>query len=313
MEFGNYQFLIRLIDDALLPCYKGSTFRGLLGHALKRVACPLKLQNCSTCILRTTCTYALVFETALAVSLPENARISAPPHPIVIEPPLTEKREFSKGETLECGLLLFGDINRHLPYFIYAFDQMGKIGIGRKIRGQRARFVLEKVSSNGMSLTLKKNRTIDLPDALHLNFNLNEQPLFFPGDRLKIHMVTPLRILKSNCDKAALPFSLFLSSMVRRTTSLLNCYGKGEPKGDYALLINKADAIKTVKKHFHWTDWKRYSNRQERKMFMGGLTGSVVYEGDLTPFMGIVEMSQKVHVGKNTAFGLGKIKIESYK
>jgi len=312
MEFGNYQFLIRLTDDAFLPSYKGSTFRGLLGHALKSVVCPLKLENCSSCILRSTCTYALCFETGHALPLTKNARISAPPHPMVLEPPLTEKMEFKKGDTLECGLLLFGNINRNLPYFIYAFDQMGRIGIGKKIRGQRGGFVLEGISLNGLQLSLKENRPIDMPEPLRLNFKINGQASFFSSDRLKIQIITPLRILKGNSDKPDLPFSLFLRSMVRRSTALLNCYGKGEPDEDYALLVKMAGKIKTVKNALSWMDWKRYSNRQEKKMFMGGLTGSVIYEGDFTPFAGIMTMSQKVHVGKNTAFGLGKIKIENY-
>lgn len=78
------------------------------------------------------------------------------------------------------------------------------------------------------------------------------------------------------------------------------------------MLVKRAEAVKSVEKLFCWTDWERYSNRQERKMFMGGLTGSVIYEGDFTPFAGIMAMSQQVHVGKNTAFGLGKIKIAAY-
>lgn len=158
MKFGNYRFLIKFTDDAFLPYYKGSTFRGLLGHAMKRVVCPLKREDCSSCILCSTCTYALTFETSHALPTPENARVSAPPHPMVLEPPLTEKREFKKGDTLECGLLLFGTINQSLAHFICAFDQMGKIGIGKKVDGKRAGFVLERVSSGKDILFLKEQR-----------------------------------------------------------------------------------------------------------------------------------------------------------
>ncbi len=68
MEIGNYKFKLQLEDDAELPLYKGSTFRGVLGHALKRTVCALKHQECRVCILRSNCTYAMVFETAHAVS-----------------------------------------------------------------------------------------------------------------------------------------------------------------------------------------------------------------------------------------------------
>jgi len=41
MFYGKYKFLCRLKDDANLPYYKGSTFRGVFGRALKRVVCAL--------------------------------------------------------------------------------------------------------------------------------------------------------------------------------------------------------------------------------------------------------------------------------
>ncbi len=166
MIFGKYKFTIRLKDDALLPFYKGSTFRGVLGHALKKVVCALRNQECATCILRTNCTYSLVFETGHSVELPAGARISSAPHPMVLEPPLTQKHQLHTGETLTCTLLLFGEINRNLPYFIYAFDQMGKIGIGKKMAGQRSRFVLESVKSIGteeMVVYTNEDQQIKLP------------------------------------------------------------------------------------------------------------------------------------------------------
>jgi len=306
MEFGNYQFLIRLTDDAFLPSYKGSTFRGLLGHALKSVVCPLKLENCSSCILRSTCTYALCFETGHALPLTKNARISAPPHPMVLEPPLTEKMEFKKGDTLECGLLLFGNINRNLPYFIYAFDQMGRIGIGKKIRGQRGGFVLEGVRSGEKEVYSSKTRSItkDAQKALTLSCPEERHAV----KELSIILETPLRVNIQSRVAPLLPFSLLVRNMIRRTTSLLNCYGNGEPDIDYSAIAERAGRIEVSDHNLKWHDWKRYSNRQEREMFMGGISGKITYTGELSEFLPMIEMAEKVHLGKNTLFGLGKIK-----
>jgi hypothetical protein len=66
MLFGEYRFHAVLEDDAILPPYKGSTFRGGFGVALKQVVCALRRQGCPACLLRRQCVYALVFE-----SLPE--------------------------------------------------------------------------------------------------------------------------------------------------------------------------------------------------------------------------------------------------
>lgn len=308
MEFGNYRFLIRLTDDASLPCYKGSTFRGLLGHALKSVVCPVRLHDCSSCILRSNCTYALAFETGRALPLPENARISAPPHPMVLEPPLTEKMEFAKGDTLECGLLLFGDINRNLPYFIYAFDQMGRIGIGKKIRGQRSGFVLESVRSGEKDIYDAKTRSITKEAQKALTFSCLEREQV-TVEKLSIILETPLRVNIESRVAPLLPFPLLVRNMIRRTTSLLNSYGNGEPDIDYPAMAERAERVQVSDQNLKWHDWKRYSNRQEREMFMGGISGKITYRGELNEFLPMIEMAEKVHLGKNTLFGLGKIKL----
>ena len=62
MKLGRYLFSLVLDDDAVLPEYKGSTFRGIFGHFLKRVVCALKQQECADCLLREKCVYFQVFE-----------------------------------------------------------------------------------------------------------------------------------------------------------------------------------------------------------------------------------------------------------
>ncbi len=118
MLFGEYNFNVVLEDDAILPPYKGSTFRGVFGHALKEVVCALKRQECPTCLLRGQCVYTQIFETP-PDSL-ESGRPS-PPHPFVIEPPATRRTHFLPGEAFNFRLLLFGQANQYLLYFVYAF------------------------------------------------------------------------------------------------------------------------------------------------------------------------------------------------
>lgn len=130
MVVGRYRFFSRLLEPALLPPYKGSTFRGAFGGALKKVVCAVRVVDCANCMLRPRCLYAKTFE--LSVGPAEgNARIAAPPHPYVIEPPLTEKTKFEKGDCFDFSLLLFGETNDYLPYFVYAFENMGETGIGK--------------------------------------------------------------------------------------------------------------------------------------------------------------------------------------
>ena len=89
----------------------------------------------------------------------------------------------------------------------------------------------------------------------------------------------------------------------------MNIWGDGEPVLDYRGLVERAGEVRISNNSLRWFDWKRYSNRQERKMFMGGMLGSVTYEGDLGEYLGLLDFCQKVHVGKNTSFGLGRIQV----
>ncbi|MEW6665744.1 MAG: CRISPR system precrRNA processing endoribonuclease RAMP protein Cas6 [Thermodesulfobacteriota bacterium] len=58
---------------------------------------------------------------------------------------------------------------------------------------------------------------------------------------------------------------------------------------------------------FHPGNWERYSNRQHTRLIMGGLIGSVTYEGDLGQYQPLLEVASRVHIGKQTTFGMGKM------
>lgn len=302
MKTGKYSFYIKFIDDAILPEYKGSTFRGVFGHALKKSVCALKLQTCENCILKENCLYSFVFEKK---DNKLNHNVSANPHPIVIVPPETKQRFFKPGDELETQIILFGIANEKLPYFVLTFQNMGKMGIGKKIKGKRSKFLLEKV-------TIDKNVVFnDQTKTMNHEFKCEEikiplNPIQNKScKKLKLNFNTPLRIKFDDKFPVKLDFKELTRNMLRRISSLMNTYGNGEPDLDYKKLINKAAEIKTEESNLYWKDWQRYSNRQNKKMFMGGLLGDITYSGNLDEYIPIIEACSKVHIGKNTIFGLG--------
>ena len=309
MLYGKYQFFCCLTDETILPCYKGSTFRGVFGRALKRVVCALKRQECDQCLLKQRCVYAMVFETQDTMDPPEGSRIVAAPHPFVIEPPLTMETRFSEGSSFDFHLLLFGKANHNLPYFIYAFEQMGKIGIGKRINGKRGHFSLEEVKADDRSIYSSADQTLKELNPFLLALKDAED---YPQStfRLRLNMITPLRLKFENHLKADLPFHVLVRAMLRRMSSLYNFYGDGEPSLDYRGLVKKAKEVKIVDDDLSWFDWRRYSFRQDKAMLMGGMVGSVTYEGDMDEYMPLIEFCSKVHLGKQTSFGLGKIQAE---
>ncbi|MFQ5903237.1 MAG: CRISPR system precrRNA processing endoribonuclease RAMP protein Cas6 [Candidatus Binatia bacterium] len=55
-----------------------------------------------------------------------------------------------------------------------------------------------------------------------------------------------------------------------------------------------------------WHGWERYSARQDTRMKMGGFVGKVEYQGEVSGFIPLLRLGQRIHVGKGTGFGLGR-------
>ena len=312
MIYGKYTFTCRMDEESILPVYKGSTFRGVFGHALRHVACALKQQTCEDCLLVRRCIYPYVFETHLARSPREGENISSVPHPVILCPDTTKKTHFKPGDILSVSLLLFGEVNESLPYFVYAFQEMGKLGIGKRLHGRRGAFTLTEVTRENETVYSAETGRIGVPNTL--------PDIFFDGPfektaasavlKIRVNFETPMRIKFDKDIPRTLDFKTFVRQMLRRMSSLMNHYGKGEPPLDYKGMIERAGEVAIVANSLQWLDWKRYSSRQDQKMFMGGFTGSVTYEGRLGEYLRLLDIASKIHVGKNTVFGLGKISCE---
>jgi CRISPR/Cas system endoribonuclease Cas6 (RAMP superfamily) len=310
MLYGAYRFSCVFETDAVLPYYKGSTFRGVFGQALKRVVCALKRKDCSDCLLRHKCIYFQVFETPSSSEETKDTRLAAPPHPFVIEPPLTTETHFKQGDPFDFQLLLFGQTNEYLPYFIYAFEQMGTIGIGKKMNGKRANFVLEDIEVDGKQIYSHKDQILK-KSVPYQNLLLHDKKQISNNiQTIKITIEAPLRIKFENRLTATLPFHVLARAMLRRVSSLFNYYGDGEPDLDYKTMVAQAKDIQIINSNLTWFDWRRYSNRQDKAMLMGGMVGSVTYQEVVGEYLPLIDLCTKVHLGKQTSFGLGKIKAE---
>ena len=303
MLFGKYRFHNVLLDDALLPAYKGSTFRGAFGTALKRVVCAVREKECDACLLASRCLYAKTFESLVRDQVNRASRLAAPPHPYVIAPPPTRQTRFATGAPFDFSLLLFGETNEYLPYFVYAFESMGEGGIGKALSGRRGRFSVTDVTCAGLSIYDAGQRRLApvTPKTLTLHPGQDDR-----DGELIVTLVTPLRLKFTNHYQADLPFHLLVRAMLRRVSSLLDCFGAGEPPLDYRGLVARAATVETVGSSLRWCDWQRYSNRQEEAMLMGGMIGEVSWRGRLGEYLPLLEFCKQVHLGKQTTFGLGQ-------
>ena len=306
--FGKYTFHCTFTRDATLPEFKGSTFRGVFGRALKQTVCALKHQACDQCLLKEKCLYCVTFETHVLASTKETKQPNRP-HPFVIVPPLSPQTSFQKGEAFAFDLLLFGPVNDSLPYFVYALDQMGKIGVGRQVEGERGAFQLGQVRQNNTIIYNAKEGTLKphAPAVLDVPWDHSASG----RDRtITATLLTPLRLKRNNHLHDQLPFHVLIRAMLRRASSLFDWYGRKPPAFDYKGLIEKAEHIETIRSDIRWQDWRRYSSRQKDAMLLGGMTGTIAYRGDVGEFLPLIHFCEQVNIGKQTAFGLGRFSIK---
>lgn len=312
MRYGKYRFLCRLQSEAVLPPYKGSTFRGVFGRALKKVVCALKFQSCEQCLLQEKCLYTRVFEPCFDAKAPDDVKNPIAPNPFVIEPPRSFETIFPEEASFDFNLLLFGSLNDSLPYFIYAFEQMGIIGIGRKINGSRGRYMLDEVWQNRQKIYDHAGEKLIQPQPGFLGVDTSKEKAN-KARQIKLILETPLRLKFKNRLAADLPFHILVRAMLRRAASLLSYYGPGEPHLDYRGLVGQAENVRVIDNRLKWFDWRRYSFRQERAMLMGGMIGSVTYEGPVARYLPLLNFCSEAHLGKQTTFGLGKFRVETIK
>ncbi len=151
-----YRFTLRVRRPMRLPPYKGSVLRGGFGSAFRRVACAFQADRCQGCLLRPTCPYGYIFET----SPPSDSEVLRTqediPRPFVIEPPEDGRTDFAPGDTLVFHLVLIGRATDYLAYFIVAFKELGRTGIGP----MRAGFELERVEQvDGLASVIGRTHT----------------------------------------------------------------------------------------------------------------------------------------------------------
>jgi hypothetical protein len=292
MDIAEFVFQIVAKEELNLPAYKGSAFRGLFGHSLRKVVCVTQMIDCRDCMLRDNCAYAYIFETA-------NSRDEHVAHPFVLEPPLTEAWLFPPRDTLQVKLILIGKAIDYLPYLIYTFREMGKRGIG----AQRGKFWLKQVvagSPEGLLIYEHEKQQIHDGFARRNLMLIGDEP----AKRLKLHLLTSTALKSDGLIADHLNFMQILKAVIRRLKAL-SYYHNGRMDSFFNVDWDAAKEIRTVHSDLQWYNWERYSNRQKTKIAFDGLIGSLEFEGDLTPFTRLLRMGEVVHIGRGTVYGMG--------
>lgn len=314
ISFGRFTATFLLEGPLTLPPYAGSLFRGAFGWAMKRVVCVTRTYDCPPCLLKDRCVYPYVFETPPPPQAEVMRKYTAAPHPFVLIPP-DGGRTLAQGHTFELGLTLVGKAVGWLPHFIFSLERMGRSGFGSRRISAALVAVDGWIDGRRSGVYSVDDRTLAGVEAFTDRVVVPVGPALAPGadaaaQQVAMELRSPLRVRYEERLATTLEFQILIRSLLRRLAHLSYFHCGGDPSVvAFRDWIELAQQVRTVSSSLSWSDWTRYSTRQQTAMEFGGLTGRVAFEGPLGPFLPLLRAGEIVHAGKGTSFGLGRYRI----
>ncbi|MDR1699720.1 MAG: CRISPR system precrRNA processing endoribonuclease RAMP protein Cas6 [Lachnoclostridium sp.] len=282
------------MESGLLPEYLGSTIRGILGHCIHDFFCHYKDKKCFICEERETCLYTKSFSnTGSKEGAVNSYAIYIYGH---------GKGKWEKGDHCIFDINLFGTGTEYAGVYLDALIAAEQKGWGARRLSFRLLQIVDPYSekliyTGGMSLTR----------------NLNPMALSIKGRKAKTVCLifdTPLRIVSSGELFRKLPFDMLIRFLTRRITLLTNKYTDACLEWDIEEMIARAAAVKTVEESWREVHFTRYSiNSQGKKLELASKIGWILYEGDISEFVPVLEAGKYLHIGKGTTIGFGNYEV----
>jgi hypothetical protein len=284
LQIAGYEFRFAARAPMRMPGYSGSAWRGGFGRALRRAVCITGLPTCPGCPFETRCVYPYVFETPPGAEGGILADYDQVPNPFVLAPRWGEGGTLAEGGETTIRLTLIGRAIEHAALARQALVEAGWRGLGPD-RG---------------ALDLVAAEPVAPPPAAPC------------PERVAIELLSPLRLVEEGrlVGPDALRPRHLLMSLLRRVSLLAERHGPAPLDLDYRALKALAEAGEFADRSLHWTDWRRWSGRQQQLVPMGGLLGMLRLPlRGIEPFWPFLSLAPWVHAGKGATMGLGAMRV----
>lgn len=264
-------------------------FRSVIGFALRRLTCALRLQkSCSDCMLNGSCIYSVFFETNVDKdnnSLPGRNRSV---HPFVLD-----IVSLSESEAV-INITFIGRAVNYIPYLNIALNNAGELGVGRN----RALFEVTGIMVGSKPF---------VPDLKIIEKQCSTWPSPDVEAPKAITLVTPCRVKEKGKYISEINLDSLAVNMLRRVTALSELFGDdGDRERHFEL-----SPVESLPVEQKWTEKTYYSSRQKTRMRFGGVVGRIEIKDEVPrDICNLIEAMELFHVGKNISFGLGKIEVE---
>lgn len=287
---------LRLLDPCLLPAFYGPEVRGMLGQGLKLAFCengsaePARCPGCPT-ELAPRCAYARLFEPRGRDACGEPPR----PFVVAVAPPARSTRRLPAGSVLEFRLTALGPSSGEGDRYVAALRAAGAAQLLG--RGQRARFEVEPVDP-GMGAAA------DSPAEWHSE----RVAALSRAGRLRLRMSSPLALRESQRQLQSFDLDALLRHAGERLRRLASV--STPPAGAWTVELPQPPVRGLVveQARVRRVGFERLG-RGGRRQPMEGIVGEATLAGDLFPVLPLLVAAERLHVGRLTSFGFGRIEL----
>jgi len=281
--------------------------RGAFGTIFRKLVCMADCRDANSCEVRTTCPYASVFE-------PQAAHGEGPsgfsdwPRSFVFRAAHLDGHTIVAGENFHFDVHIFDANDPSLQYFVLAFAQLARGGIGPG-RGLAELAAVDQLDLAGATVERVFDGDRFQLGALGAPIRVDLHEPQNPVDRARVRFVTPTE-LKSEHKLADRPeFGILFGRLRDRVSTLRTLYGAGPLDIDFRAMGDRAAAVRLTHCELKRTDADRLSSRSGQRHPLGGFVGEVEYQGELDEFMAYLRLGRWVGVGRQTVWGKGEIDV----
>lgn len=290
------------------PGTGGNTFRGALGHILRRTASSPEA-------------YTRLFE-------PEGFRVPSgfaeAPRPLVIRASALEGHTYCPGEAFSIDIHLFDLRQPVTRELIGALERLAVEGIGPMRSRVRlgevwtldaARRPCTAIYRGGVLADVESPQPVAVPLAggkTCWNGRLAGETACSTTraqDLLTLRFATPTELKGGGAIQREAPFALVAARARDRIAQLSALYGQGPLALDFRGLAERAARVATVGSTLAWKRFERTSSRTHQTHPIGGFVGEACYRGCVGEFIPLLEAAYWTGIGRHTVWGMGVMEI----
>lgn len=223
-----------------------------------------------------------------------------------LQPPLAGVKP---GHPFELGIHLFGEASEHAPACAQAIARLSESGLGER-QGRFELFEARVGDATEPFLDARFGLTgWPSPNSASVWLDVAQDP----AQRVHVEFTTPVCIKENNQQYfGPVTFTQLIRRLQGRLAQLCEAAREANPLGRDRAIEQLAAAENVTLEHsaLSWQEIKRRSGRTGNTMNFGGMTGSLVYQGELAPFLGLLKLGEVMQLGGKTAFGFGCIRTQ---